>query len=115
MPEGKGRCELCEREVAQLSRHHLVPRTRHGSRRSRRAEDRRELLERVARLCAPCHKQVHALFSEKELERAYDTLEKLAAHPEVQRFVAWVRSRPDGTHVPALRARRRGRGGTGPR
>jgi hypothetical protein len=66
-------------------------------------------------MCRPCHKQLHALFSEKELERSYDTLEKLAAHPEVERFVAWVRDKPAGTHVVALRTRRRDRGGKGPR
>lgn len=71
--------------------------------------------ERIAWMCRPCHKQVHALFSEKELERSFDTLAKLAAHPEVERFVRWVREKPDSTHVVALRSRRRGRGGNGPR
>ena len=66
-------------------------------------------------MCAPCHKQIHALFSERDLERRYDTVEKLAGHQEVKRFVAWVRKRPDGTPVTVLRARRRGRGGKGPR
>ena len=111
----KGSCELCGRRVAQLTRHHLLPRTRHASKRVRSAPDRRERRLRVAWLCRACHKQVHALFSEKELERDFDTVVKLAAHPEVERFVRWVRERPDGTHVPAVRARRRGRSGKGPR
>lgn len=90
-------CELCLRAVAHPTRHHLVPRTRQKGTRER---------ERIAWLCAPCHKQIHVLLSEKELERAYDTIEKLAAHPEVARFVRWVAKRPDGTHVPTRRAGR---------
>lgn len=108
-------CKLCGRRVADLRRHHLVPRTRQNSRRSRKAPDRHELRERIAWLCEPCHKQVHALFAEKELERSFDTLAKLAAHPEIERFVRWLRTKPDGTQVVALPARRRGQGRKDPR
>lgn len=107
-------CELCGRRVAGLTRHHLIPRTRHGRRPGRSAEDRRAQRERIARLCAPCHKQVHALLSEKELEREFDTVTKLAAHPELARFVRWIRTKPDGTHVATRRPKGR-RGRRGPR
>ena len=30
-----------------------------------------------------CHRQIHALFSETELARQYNTAEALLAHPEV--------------------------------
>ena len=43
-----------------------------------------------------------------------DTLAKLAAHPEVERFVRWLRAKPDGIHVVAVRSRCRDRG-KGPR
>lgn len=111
---GERRCELCGRRVARLARHHLIPRARHAHQRERDASQRRERRERIAWLCAACHKQLHVLFSEKELERHFDSVAKLRAHPEVQRFVRWVRRRPDGTHVVALRTRRR-RDGRGPR
>ena len=110
-----GACELCGRRVAEPTRHHLVPRTRHSNRRIRRDRERSDVRDAVAQLCRPCHKQVHTLFSEKELERSLDTVEKLAAHPEVARFVAWIRDKPDGTHVVARRPRSGSRRRSGPR
>lgn len=88
-------CELCGREGVELTRHHLIPRTRHKNRRTRR-EFAREERERVAMLCRRCHDQVHVLLTEKELEREYATVERLAAHPDVARFVEWIRGKPPG-------------------
>lgn len=98
-----GTCELCGRQVGALTRHHLIPRTRHANKRTRREFDRAEVKTRVAWLCRPCHSHTHALFTEKELERRFNTLESLAAHPAVARFVAWIRTKPDG-FKPASRA-----------
>ena len=47
-------------------------------------------------LCAGCHKQLHALFTEKELERRLHDLPSLLAEPEVQKFVAWIKDKPPG-------------------
>ena len=38
-------------------------------------------------LCRSCHKQIHTLFTESELASDYNSIEALAAHPEVARFV----------------------------
>ena len=102
-----GTCELCGRTVALLTRHHLIPRTRHANKKTRRTFGREEVHDRVAHFCKPCHKQLHSLFDEKELERELNTLEALRAHAEVARFVAWIRTKPDGTAVPSYRAARR--------
>ncbi|MFW6146209.1 MAG: hypothetical protein ACOC7R_02630 [Planctomycetota bacterium] len=91
----KQRCDLCGRTVRRLDRHHLIPRTRHKTRRNKRRFSRQEVHERTAMLCKPCHKMVHATLSEKELERDYNTLEVLRSHPEIAAFVAWVRSKRD--------------------
>jgi len=99
-----GSCELCRRGVSVLTKHHLIPRTRHRNRRNKREFDRREVRERIALLCRPCHKQVHALLDEKVLEREFNTVEALAAHPGVARFVAWIEKRPDGTPVTTFHA-----------
>jgi len=88
------RCELCGREVARLTRHHLIPRTRHSNRRNKRDFDRFEVHERVAWLCRPCHDHVHAVLSEKTLEREFNTLGALREDPEIDRFVAWISTRP---------------------
>ena len=91
-----GHCELCGREVGALTRHHLIPRTRHTNQRNQREFDRADVKQRIAWLCRPCHNHVHALFTEKMLERKVNTVEALAAHPQVARFVAWIRKKPDG-------------------
>lgn len=87
-------CPLCDRPIpaAQQDAHHLVPKSRGGT--------HTEVLHRI------CHRQLHALFSEVELARDYATVPALLAHPDVARFVAWVKDKP-----PAFmeRTRRSGR------
>lgn len=75
-------CPLCGRPIppAQQDAHHLVPRSEGGRHTA--------LLHRI------CHRQVHALFSEAELARDYATADALRAHPDMARFVDWVRSKP---------------------
>ncbi len=92
-------CELCGRSVPELTRHHLIPRRNHRLARYRRRHDLAELRGRVAWLCRPCHDQVHVLLDEKELAEDYDTVDKLATHPGVARFVAWVRKRPASKRI----------------
>ncbi len=76
-------CPLCERVIpsSQLDEHHLVPKLKGG----------RETvgLHRI------CHRQIHALFSEAELAQKYNTADALLTHPEILRFVQWVKSKPD--------------------
>jgi hypothetical protein len=89
-----GICALCGREVGFLTRHHLIPRTRHANKRIKRDFKRSEVKHRIAWLCRPCHDHVHALFGEKTLEREFNTIEGLAEHPEVKKFVGWIRKKP---------------------
>lgn len=103
MSDSNGRvqdCELCGREVERLTRHHLIPRSRHRkilkSKKRRRAFDREDL-DRTVLLCGPCHRRIHQLFTEAELERDYPTLEDLNSHPEIRRFVEWVSDKRQGT------------------
>ena len=59
----KGTCELCERGEIQLTIHHLTPRELGGS------------LLPIAYLFKSCHKQIHALYSNRELAiRLYTVL-----------------------------------------
>ena len=80
-------CPLCERAIppAQADRHHLVPKSKGGR--------HTEFLHRV------CHRQIHALFTETELARQFCTVEALLGHPELQAFVAWVKTKPDDFFV----------------
>ena len=77
-----------------LTRHHLIPRTRHANKRNKREFERAEVKQRIAWLCHACHDHIHALFTEKTLERDFNTLESLAKHAEVERFVRWIRKKP---------------------
>jgi 5-methylcytosine-specific restriction endonuclease McrA len=87
-------CPLCDRPIppSQQDAHHLVPKSRGGRSTA--------LLHRI------CHRQVHALFSETELARDYASAEALRAHPDVAKFIEWVKTKP-----PAFmeRTRRSGR------
>lgn len=60
---------------------------------------------RVIRLCRSCHKQIHTLFTESELAGDYYSIEALAAHPEVARFVQWVVRQPPTAEI-SVRCRR---------
>ena len=88
-------CPIClhEYERKQLTRHHLVPKSRKG---------------RITVLvCAACHKQIHAIFSEKELEAKYSTIEALCDADEFRPFVNWIRKRKPTKRLRVTRSARR--------
>ena len=89
-----GICAICEREE-RLTRHHLIPRTRHHNKRNKR-EFPRPLVHAVVGICRSCHSQIHQLLTEKELERDYNTVARLRNHPEIAKFAAWIGSKPSG-------------------
>lgn len=81
-----GRCTLCHRVVPEslLTRHHLTPKQKGGKH-----------LDKVP-LCKPCHKQIHATFTNTQLARELAGLELLRAAPEMQAFLKWIRrQKPD--------------------
>ncbi len=94
--DAKGRaCGLCDRVVQRLTRHHLVPRTRHKNKRNKKTFDRQEI-----------HRTV-------DLEREHNTIETLKAHPDVERFVEWIRRKPPGAAA-STRRRASHKGNVGP-
>lgn len=95
-------CELCGR-AERLSKHHLIPQSRHHNKRNKKQFSREDVRQRIAWLCRPCHSNLHALLDNKELEREYNTIERLSRHPGVARFSAWISKRPPGTKVPIRR------------
>lgn len=96
-----GKCALCEREES-LTRHHLIPRCRHHNSKNQKDFSREEARQTIG-LCRPCHKQIHVIWTEKELEREWNTVEKLRSHPEMDKFLTWIRRRPAGFHCAAYR------------
>jgi len=99
-------CELCGRTGLPLTRHHLIPRAVHGRKRIRRRYTRAQREGAILHVCRACHKQIHALCSEMELAERYASREALLAHPEMARFLRWIRSRPPG-YVPRTQPRKR--------
>ncbi|GAA4374266.1 HNH endonuclease [Hymenobacter koreensis] len=72
-------CELCQRQVLAVSRHHLVPRQEGGR------------YGPTANLCQPCHSTVHLLLTNKELARRYASVEALRGAEELQKYLHWIR------------------------
>jgi 5-methylcytosine-specific restriction protein A len=75
------RCALCRREVAQVTRHHLIPKSEGG--------------EETVDLCQPCHKTLHSFFSNKTLAGELHTLDALRRDPDIARYIQWIRPQPD--------------------
>ena len=88
-------CALCSRRADIMTRHHLVPRSR-LQRRSR--EDRKKLKSQetpnITYLCRPCHDQIHTVFTENELDKQYNSLEMVREHPEMVKFINWIKNKP---------------------
>jgi 5-methylcytosine-specific restriction endonuclease McrA len=78
-----GRCALCGRELAEpYDEHHIVPKSRGG----------REKVE----LHRICHSKIHSVFNNRELQRYYNTIERLRKHPDIKKFVNWLAAKPPG-------------------
>ena len=91
-------CALCNRPVppgAKSSLHHLVPKLKGGAH------------GETVRLHQICHSAIHARYTEAEIARHLADPGLLRADPELSRFVAWVRTKPDDFHAPTRRARGR--------
>ena len=90
-------CSLCGRRVpiAMITQHHLTPKERGGK------------PEHKVPMCRPCHKQIHALFENRELERKYSDLHSLRRAPELQKFVRWIRKQAPTVNVTTHDAKRR--------
>ncbi|MEM8787053.1 MAG: HNH endonuclease [Pseudomonadota bacterium] len=91
-------CGLCGRPIpphARQSLHHLTPKLRGGKGGP------------VVRLHQICHNEIHAVLSETELARAYNTLEALRAHPHLARLIGWLKNKDPAFHCRSAGGRRR--------
>ena len=88
-------CELCRRDVDRYTVHHLIPKARGGK------------FGPTAQLCATCHRQLHALFSETTLATELHSIELLQANPQVRSYLKWARRQKNGANFQVRRARER--------
>jgi len=77
-------CPLCERVIPedQQENHHLVPKSKGG--------------KATVVLHQVCHSQIHAIFTDAQLAKKFSTIAAILEDPAVQKFVAWVKSKPPG-------------------
>ncbi len=77
-------CPICERVIPddQKEKHHLVPKSKGGK--------ATVLLHHV------CHRQIHATFTDAQLAKTFSTIDALLEDPAMQKFVAWIKTKPAG-------------------
>ncbi|MNP73887.1 hypothetical protein D3C76_1706730 [compost metagenome] len=73
--------------------HHLVPKEHGGT------------FGPTAKLCKPCHKQIHALYTNDELAVRLSSLEALQADEQIARYLKWIRKHAPGA-IPRTRKSR---------
>jgi 5-methylcytosine-specific restriction enzyme A len=97
-PDDPPHCVLCGRRIppqARSSLHHLTPKLKGGTHLG------------TVRLHQICHSAIHARYTEAEIARQLAAPAALRDDPDLARFVAWVRTKPDDFHAPTRRARGR--------
>lgn len=86
-------CALCGREGVTTTVHHLVPREMGGS------------SQPTVLLCHPCHKQLHALYTNEELAARLSSIAALQGDEQIGRYLKWIRKHPPET-IPRTRKSR---------
>lgn len=98
-------CPLCDRPIpprARQSVHHLTPKLKGGAH------------GETVRLHQICHAAIHARYSEAEIARRLAEIDALREDPELARFRAWIRGKPDDFHAPTRLTRDRRTARRGP-
>ena len=87
-------CELCNRNVSIITKHHLIPLEKGGKK-----------FETLS-LCPTCHKQIHALFTNRELATHFHTLESLKRDQKIIKYLRFIENIPADSHVNIKKSRR---------
>jgi hypothetical protein len=86
-------CPLCERPNFFPSDHHMVPRSRGG--------------RSTETICADCHRSIHSVFTNKQLEKEYHTAEALLAHPTFAKAMDFLRKQDPRRRCRMVRTKER--------
>jgi hypothetical protein len=80
-------CPLCQRVIPSgyESSHHLIPRTFKG--------------KQTVNLHKICHNKLHSVFTERELFKWYNSIERITEHEEIKKFILWVRDKKPEFYV----------------
>ena len=93
--EAPAACELCLREAVRCTVHHLVPKAEGGKFGPR------------ATLCATCHRQLHAMFTEATLAKELNSLESIRGNPAMRKYLKWASRQKSGATFKVRRANER--------
>ena len=80
--ESLGPCPICGRQMIKgptVNEHHLKPKSLKG--------------KITVTLHRVCHSKIHSVFTERELLAFYHTPERLREHPEMAKFIKWIRKK----------------------
>jgi hypothetical protein len=82
-------CQICQRKTPQdyLEKHHLIPKEKHGAGMG------------TIFVCCSCGDQIHNLFSNKQLAKEYNTIEKILSNENINKWIRWIRNKPDDFRV----------------
>ncbi|GAK03967.1 hypothetical protein JCM19037_2335 [Geomicrobium sp. JCM 19037] len=78
-------CELCGRHPVKCTTHHLLPKVEGGT------------FGETANLCIPCHKQIHALYTNQEIAARLTTIRALKEDAKLRSFIRWIRKQSPNT------------------
>jgi len=80
-------CILCKRDVEEtyIEKHHLIPKCKKG----------KETID----VCKDCGDQLHQVFSIKELQKKYNSVEKILSNTKMQGWIKWISKRPNKRNV----------------
>ncbi len=71
------KCSLCERPLGtRWDNHHLIPKTFKG--------------KETVPVHNICHRKIHSVFTERELNKYYHTIERLLENEDIVKFIKWV-------------------------
>ena len=83
-----GVCCLCKRET-DLTFHHLIPRKVHRRAYFKKHFTKLELNVGID-ICRQCHRVIHKSYSEMELAKSFNSIEKITAEPLLANQFDWL-------------------------
>lgn len=86
-------CELCDRNVSIITKHHLIPLQKGGKK------------FETLYLCPTCHQQIHALFTNRELATYFTTLASLKKDIKIIKYLKFIRNYPGDNHFTIKKSR----------
>ena len=84
------KCKLCGREK-ELTFHHFIPKCLHTNKWFKKQFTKEELNQGIFICEFDCHLEIHKFINEKDMGRNYNTLDLLKNHPQVLKYIKWIR------------------------